>query len=83
MQPKKCKWTVHGIVPWSDGTWKHRQYKPAMSTIKEGKVLLGTDMMDRIHEESEEAQDDDDFAINGYVVKVPQSSGEEAAIDQL
>lgn len=46
-------------------------------------MLPGTDMMDRIHKGSEEAQDDDHFAIDGYVVKVPQSSGEEAKIDQL
>ena len=83
LQPEKCKWTVHDMVPRSDGTWGYRRCKPAMSTIEEGKVLPGTDMMDRIHKGAEEEQDDDHYAIDGYVVKVPQSSGEEAAIDQL
>ena len=65
LQPEKCKWTVHDMVPRSDRTWGYRRCKPAMSTIEEDKVLTGTDLMERIHEGSNKAQEDDNFAIDG------------------
>ena len=53
-----------------------------MSTIKEGEVLPGTDMMERINE-GEDEEEDEEAEIDGYRVTVPQSSGNSRSIDQL
>merc|ERR1712177_143077 len=42
LNPEKCKWTIHDMVPKADGTWEYNRCTPALSTIKEGKVYPGT-----------------------------------------
>ena len=82
LKPEKCKWTVHDMVPRPDGTWEYRRCRPALSTIKEGEVLPGTDMMERINE-GEDEEEDEVNENDGYRVTVPQSSGNNRTIDQL
>ena len=57
LNPKKCHWTVHDMVPRGDGSWEYRRCRPAPSTIKEGKVIPGTDMMEEVDGQFEVADE--------------------------
>ena len=62
------------MLPRSDGTWEYRRCRPALSTIKEGEVLPGTDMMERINEGKDKEEDELD-KIDDFRVTVPHLSG--------
>ena len=76
LNPEKCKWTIHDMVPKADGTWEYNRCTPALSTIKEGKVYPGT-----IEDDDTEPEDRE---LDTFQLKVPQASGRPAEIiDQL
>ena len=81
LNPEKCHWTVHDMVPRGDGSWEYRRCRPAASTIEEGKVVPGTDLMS-VSEDSDEEFDEED-PIENHEMKVPQLSGDAAVIAQL
>ena len=78
LNPEKCHWTVHDMVPRGDGSWEYRRCRPAASTIEEGKVVPGTDMMEDFDEGFEVADE-----VENHQLKVPQLTGDAAVIAQL
>ena len=78
LNPEKCKWTIHDMVPKADGTWEYNRCTPALSTIKEGKVYPGTIEVEQDDNEPEDRE------LDNFQLKIPQASGRPAAvIDQL
>ena len=79
LNPDKCKWTIHDMLPKPDGTWEYNRCTPALSTIKEGEVYPGTEQVERSDEERAFGD-----TIDNFQIKVPQALGTPAAaIDQL
>ena len=75
LNPGKCKWSIHDLIPKEDGTWEYRRCKPHMLTIKEGEVYPNTVQVERGEEEED--------PINVLRMTVPQASGLEVVITQL
>ena len=75
LNPEKCNWTLHNMVAKEDGDWEYEVCKPAANTVKEGKVLPGTELEPR----AEGTTND----IDDLQMTVPQTDGSNAHIDQL
>ena len=75
LNPGKCKWSIHDLIPKEDGTWEYRRCKLQLSTIKEGEVYPGT-----VQVEQREGEDD---SIDALRMTVPQASGPEVVFTQL
>ena len=75
LNPDKCKWTVHSMVPQADGLWEYRRCKSALSTIKEGEVMPDTVMVDN--------NSDNHDSIDDFQMTIPQATGDVAVIEQL
>ena len=80
LNPEKCNWTIHDMVPQDDGTWKYRVCKPAYNTAKEGQELPGTKLQVREGGEGVAEVTDE---IDELHLTVPQTNGTDAPIDQL
>ena len=63
------------MVPRADGLWEYRRCKIALLTIKVGKLMPGTVMIDN--------DPDNHGTIDNFQMTVSQSTGDEAVIYQL
>ena len=75
LNPGKCKWSIHDLIPKEDGTWEYRRCKPQLLMIKEGEVYPGTVQVERGEEE--------DDSTDALWMTIPQASGPEVVITQL